>query len=293
MKERLRAAQSLSIALSCCALMLAGAALYRGYKHYQHASDEMDTALLPLTPNSNKNTPFGHPYYRYSVVPGGLHSRDDLRRALNNDDVVRAHYAGFNAENARVVILEKARLAFVSYRVGDRIFWTHRPVHLAKGEKFLSDGVHLIRARCGNRIADEPPAPNAAAEPEESFMDAPVLIAMGTPPPTSVASLDVPPDIPIELAVMPGIPKYLAPLADGILPISDPLNDYVPTEGENTEMANYLHHEVMVIVPRAYTGLDQISNPPPPVSAVVEPASFMLILLSLSGWLLAWRYRTK
>ena len=83
-----------------------------------------------------------------------------------------AHYAGFDVAAAHVVRVEQSRLVHVSYRVGDKIFWTKNKVRLAAGEDLLSDGTHLVRTRCGNRIADEPEGPVLDNEPAPEVLDA-------------------------------------------------------------------------------------------------------------------------
>jgi len=45
------------------------------------------------------------PVYRYSVVPGGVRDARELKWAADHDSVVRAHYAGFDYDHARVVKL--------------------------------------------------------------------------------------------------------------------------------------------------------------------------------------------
>lgn len=93
--------------------------------------------------------------YRYSVIPGGVHSASELAAAMARDPVVRAHYADIDAAAMHAVTVDKARMVHVSYRIGDKIYWTRNKVRLAEGEVLLSDGTHQVRARCGNRIADE------------------------------------------------------------------------------------------------------------------------------------------
>lgn len=119
--------------------------------------------------------------YRNSVLPGGVGSSAELRSALAHDPVAAAHYAGFNVDAARNVQVERSRMAHVSYRIGDKIYWTKKPVRLAQGETLLTDGEHLVRARCGNRIADEAQAPVLLNEPapevlEMAFVSAEPLI---------------------------------------------------------------------------------------------------------------------
>ena len=60
----------------------------------------------------------------------------------------------------------------MSYRIGDEIFWTKQKVRLQQGETILTDGVHHIRARCGNCIAFAPMEPTADDEPDEMEFDA-------------------------------------------------------------------------------------------------------------------------
>lgn len=119
--------------------------------------------------------------YRNSVLPGGVGSAAELTAALARDPVAAAHYAGFDAAAARPVQVVHSRMAHVSYRIGDKIFWTKKPVRLALGETLLSDGEHLVRARCGNRIADQPQSPVLLNEPaaevlETAFLSAEPLI---------------------------------------------------------------------------------------------------------------------
>ncbi len=113
--------------------------------------------------------------YPFSVVPGGIENGAEVAQALARDPVVEAHYDGFRADRARVVLLTEPRLVHVSYRVKDKVYWTRKKVKLRKGEKLITDGKELIRARCGNRISDAPMAPMALVEPPEVSSDTPLL----------------------------------------------------------------------------------------------------------------------
>ncbi len=85
--------------------------------------------------------------YPFSVVPGGIEDGAEVAEALARDPVVEAHYAGFRADRARVVLLNEPRLVHVSYRVKDKVYWTRKKVKLQKGEKLITDGKEFIRAR--------------------------------------------------------------------------------------------------------------------------------------------------
>jgi len=111
------------------------------------------------------------PVYRYSVIPGGVRSAAELALAMQRDPVVAAHYADFDVAAAHLVRVEKPRFVHVSYRIGDKIYWTRKTVRLAAGEYLLSDGKHLARTRCGNRIADEVSGPVLDDEPATEVLD--------------------------------------------------------------------------------------------------------------------------
>ncbi|MES2757687.1 MAG: hypothetical protein V4693_09965 [Pseudomonadota bacterium] len=117
--------------------------------------------------------------YRHSVLPGGVHGAAELAFALSSDPVASAHFAGFDVAAARIVRVEKSRLVHVSYRIGDKIYWTKHKVRLAVGEELLSDGTHLVRARCGNRIADAPQGIILDNEPAPEMLDALMVSADG------------------------------------------------------------------------------------------------------------------
>lgn len=112
--------------------------------------------------------------YPYSVIPGGVVSSKELTAALHRDSVAAAHYSDFRASSARIMRLPKTRQVYVSYRLGDRVFWTSKRVTLAAGETILTDGSHLARTRCGNRIS-EVPGPTSPAEPPLQAMNKPVF----------------------------------------------------------------------------------------------------------------------
>jgi hypothetical protein len=113
------------------------------------------------------------PVYPYSIIPGGAASPEALRAAVKADPVVRDHYANFDLAKVRVVRLTEARVAHVSYRIGDRIFWTRRPLLLRADETLLTDGVHYARTRCGNQLAVAPGA-TSEDEPAPRVLDTPI-----------------------------------------------------------------------------------------------------------------------
>jgi len=121
------------------------------------------------------------PVYPYSVVAGGVEDVKELKWVAEHDPIVGAHYAGFDYARAQVVRLTLSRTVYVSYRIGNRIYWSRRRVTLHKGEKLITDGRMTARTRCANRV-EETPQQQAASpvEPTPETFDEPVRTGEGT-----------------------------------------------------------------------------------------------------------------
>lgn len=111
----------------------------------------------------------------YSVIPGGIHSEKQLAAVLARDPVVAKHYANFDLAKMRFVRLRHGRKAYVSYRLGNLIFWTSHKIALFAGETLVTDGTHLARARCGNRISEVPQQPTSSFQPSDWALAVPIL----------------------------------------------------------------------------------------------------------------------
>ena len=125
------------------------------------------------SPAETSRSQKGRAVYPYSVVSGGVRDPAALQHAVSHDPVVAAHYADFKLANARVARLPAPKTAYVSYRMGNRVYWTRNRVKLAGGEEVITDGEHYARARCANRIADSPQGETYPAEPPEAVLDQP------------------------------------------------------------------------------------------------------------------------
>jgi len=193
------------------------------------------------------------PVYRYSIIPGGVRGRSELRNRMDTDPLVSAHYRNFDVNRARALRLRHAVRGYVSYRRNGRVYWTTKRLLLAKGELVLTDGVHLARARCGNRVVTDrkliPPEefrrdPEEAAvitllnEPEPPGIVDPTTPEAAFPPPLtsppSLTSIEPPggrfaplPFIPI-LPVNPG-PANNPPELTETAPLSPPVVPEPPT----------------------------------------------------------------
>ena len=124
--------------------------------------------------------------YKYSVMPRGVRSVQELKRAAAHDAVVAAHYARFDYDRARVVRLIMAGTAYVSYRIGNKVYWTPHRVSLKKGETAITDGKMSAYARCANRVEEMPQQAASEADRPAAVFDAPVeprlRTAVTTPP---------------------------------------------------------------------------------------------------------------
>jgi hypothetical protein len=150
------------------------------------------------------------PNYPYSVIPGGAYSPQELRYASGKDNVVRAHYADFHLDDARVVKLTAPRYEYVSYRIQNRVYWTGKKLRIPEGEYLLTDGVHFARTRCGNRLSDQPSGEISSLEPPPALLSQPLLR------PDLLSNLDLPQTPP--LAMMPQTPADSSPRLAPVLP---------------------------------------------------------------------------
>lgn len=167
------------------------------------------------------------PTYPYSVIPGGVRTVAELRRAIARDPLIKAHYHGFNLAKARVIRLKESREVYVSYRRGSAIFWTSRKLILHKGEILITDGTSLSRTRCGNRTSYTPSLPRSPVEPTPEALNTPIppIFPSSPPAPSPDGSIFIPPVIPIPTGgdpsppIPPGPP---GPVGTPPTPVSEP-----------------------------------------------------------------------
>lgn len=130
-----------------------------------------------------KSSP-SRPVYPYSVIRGGAYSAAELIGALDSDPVVARHYLVFRRSSVRTTGSSFPEPVFLSYRLGNAIYWTSRPVRLPQGETLLTDGQNYARARCGNRISQTPQTPVNDTEPARETLNTP------QPPANMIADLN-------------------------------------------------------------------------------------------------------
>jgi hypothetical protein len=217
--------------------------------------------------------------YPYSVIPGGVQNSAELRSAVAHDDTVAHHYADFNLHDARVTRLRAARAVFVSYRIGSRIFWTKNRLNLPAGETVMTDGEHMARTRCGNRLSDVPIGPVLQNEPLPEAMEIPAdggLLAAAES--LSELPLAVPPATTIVVPPQPPGSIYIP-----IVPPLFPIGGTPSTPG------------IPLGAPPPLTTPPPPAGPPPPQPPPIstpEPSDFLMLVAGCGCvWLLRRRAR--
>lgn len=135
--------------------------------------------------------------YPFSIVPGGVRSRAELKAAMQADRLVAAHYAGVDVDGLHPVTLARDLAAYVSFQKNGKVYWTSRKVRLAKGERVFQAGTPGltpgVRERCGNQVSEQPRTPvlpDIRNEPTGPILDTPVG-QMATPAEIASASADL------------------------------------------------------------------------------------------------------
>jgi hypothetical protein len=171
----------LTVAFASAALHYLSPSLFQASHDADPSRESVEASRnLVLAIERASLTDLERPIYPYSVVPGGVRSVAELRRAADHDPVVGAHYASFDFDHARIVRLRKAFAAYVSYRIGRSIYWTTHRVNLKLGEAVITDGKIIVRTRCANRVETTPQQGTSEAEPPIIKFDEPIWPAMGT-----------------------------------------------------------------------------------------------------------------
>jgi hypothetical protein len=139
--------------------------------------------------------------YPYSIVPGGAEDLAQAKRFMS-DPAVKANYADIDFAQLKQVKLTTNLSGYVSYRWGEKFYWTRKALTLKAGETVFTDGVHIVRGRCLNCYSASPMGPIRPTEPTERAFDLP------TEMPTVVYSF---PKLPVMAAELPIPPGELTP----------------------------------------------------------------------------------
>ncbi len=152
--------------------------------------------------------------YPYSVIPGGVRSREELAASMSRDPVVAAHFADFMVSQARIVKADQTRFMHVAYRMQDQVYWTAKKVKIPEGETLITDGDETARTRCGNRVSAVPIEPISEEEPIIEIFDFPRMAPLEVPElgPIAQLNLELRDFSPYESIEPKILPYYFRPL---------------------------------------------------------------------------------
>jgi hypothetical protein len=134
-------------------------------------ADRAQRSIAETAPSAENISADARPIYRYSVVPGGVRSPEELIEAMARDSTVAEHYASIDKAKLAIGRLNEPLQAHVSYRIGDRVYWTKKKLTIQAGEQVLTDGKTIVRSRCGNNISVAPLLPTLDNEPKPDVFD--------------------------------------------------------------------------------------------------------------------------
>ncbi len=112
--------------------------------------------------------------YGHSIVRGGVHSVEELKRVIVADPLAAQHYAAFDVTRAYVTRLPHDGFYFLSYQLNHKIYFTSALRLIPGGEEVLTDGQTFILTRCGNEIVNSAHGP---VDPKEEPMDLDIVVA--------------------------------------------------------------------------------------------------------------------
>lgn len=201
--------------------------------------------------------------YPYSVIPGGAYNRRELAASIGGDRIVADHFADFAVSQAKIIRAEADKIVHVSYRLGDRVFWTKKTIKVPNGEALITDGRDFARTRCGNRISVLPQAPVSDEEPDVAAFE--IEVAQSYEPPR----VEILPESGLEL-------KEFSPLDAPAIP---PITTNLPVLPPPVEPYDYYPPFVIY----------------PPMSDLVvpEPGTLGLLLAGLTVFSICRCFRRK
>jgi hypothetical protein len=218
--------------------------------------------------------------YPYSMVPGGAENVSQARRFMS-DPAVKLNYANIDLEKLRQERLTTNLTGYVSYRWGEKIYWTAKKITLRAGETVFTDGAHIVRGRCLNCYSAIPMQPIRPHEPTEKALDTPAEM------PVTVYSF---PKLPVLAPELPIPPGELTPTVPIIPAALGPAGGKVPGGG--------FWFPLIPIIPPIHHHPGSPGSPGsgttpvvPPVAVVPEPSYAWGLAAACLALVLAYRLR--
>jgi hypothetical protein len=170
--------------------------------HARNQNQHAD-ALANADP-STVQTPLLHASFRplnFALLRGGFSSVDEFFERVHDDPVLHSFYGECADRSASMHALPEDITAFSTFRKGDKIKWSQKPLLIKKGEYVLTFCGKTVLARCGNLISfapmqpseDVPPAVlEAPSEPVETPLMLEASAAAPAPAPAPIGAAAVP-----------------------------------------------------------------------------------------------------
>lgn len=137
---------------------------YQRYREVQHRPLEAGGTQIEerLDANSEINGVY------YGLCPkNSVTSVESFRNLVVKDPVLSRHYSGFHWDAAKIGSQNEEVWTYVSYRKGETIKRTSKPIRLPKGDRYITDGNLLVRTFCCNDydLASGTPIESAQTDP--------------------------------------------------------------------------------------------------------------------------------
>jgi hypothetical protein len=219
--------------------------------------------------------------YPYSIVPGGAENLNQAKRFMA-DPAIKVHYANMNLAELKQERLTTNLTGYVSYRWGEKIYWTAKKITLRAGETVFTDGAHIVRGRCLNCYSALPMLPIRPHEPSEIVLDSPVEM------PVTVYSF---PRLPVLAPELPVPPGELTPTVP-VLPIATTPPAGKPPGGiwfPLIPIIPPIHHHPKRPTSPTTPGVPQI----PPVTVIPEPHYGWTLAAGFLAMVLTYRLRRR
>lgn len=288
------ACAGLTVACASLCLRYLSPSMFRAARVQEPSRESAETSrnLLLATQQQVLRDLENRPVYKYSVIPGGVRSVRELKWYADHDPVVKVHYAGFDYDHARMVKLVLAQTAFVSYRIGNKVYWTRHRISLKKGETVITDGKITARTRCANRVEQVPQQATSESEPPAEKFEEPVQpekgTAMNAPPAPFQSALmnrnpapgfgPAPPLSSLDPITGGSVTPFLPPPLPGVCGI---VTNKKPVEGTVAEAANQKKKKTA----------DPCGSAGGGGGVVPEPGTWLLMVTGAAG--VFWKARHK
>src|ERR1700688_224036 len=148
--------------LTLCTLTIFWASL-NAHRSTNELLTTAEVATAPIWPLSSAVEHFEKDHrviFPYSIIPGGAESQQELRQAVTKDPVVARHYSDFDLARVRRITLSAPQSMYVSYRIGNDVFWTKTQIDAAEGrdavDGWASNGPNSLR-KSGFRSSKQTP----------------------------------------------------------------------------------------------------------------------------------------